>query len=371
VSLNSSERIVRRFYQQYVTERDRALLDLVFHPCPTQSYLDAALEMCDIEVLGSSKSLMLSYLMREHPELQFSPYVKPRLQGLVDFFRFANIRTLSHFSKIGKALAARDIPILIFKGAVMKALRSGLSRPMGDVDILIAPEHMATAVKTCIDLGYHDAMTGVSNAVDIVTESGDSAVDIHKAIFEGGGNADAFHRGLFARARKTEAFGVPVLMPSHEDLLFIVLANLTKNLREKTSIHGLFFALLDTRFLLGDKTDFNWDIVSENIRNTGMELPVRFGAEFMNSLVPDIIPDLDMHMPLSSKLEAYCNQIIFDEDYFRKRQAVCQNIRVVDLKTYPWHFGKMICKFLVLKKLRAIPAFVRWYLKTREAKHES
>lgn len=371
MNLSHSDRIVRRFYHQYVMERDRTLLNLVFNPAPTQKHLDEALEVCDIEILGANKSLMLSYFMHDHPELVFSPYTKPRLQGLVDFYRFANIKTLSYFSKIGKALNIQNIPILIFKGAAMKKLRPALSRPMGDVDILIPPEHMAQAVKTCISLGYHDAMTGTHKAVDIHTANNESAVDIHSAILESGKNIDAFHHGLFARAREVKAFGARVMLPSHEDLLFIVLANLTKNLREKTSIHGLFYALLDIKFLLADKPNFNWDIISENIKNTDTELPVRFGAEFMNSLVPGIVPDMDVHLPLSFEMEAYCNQIIFDEDYFNKRQAICQAIRVVELKNYPWHYGKIIFKFLLLKKMRNLPAFVRWYLRTREAKHAS
>jgi hypothetical protein len=360
-----AERVVRRFYQQYVNERDRALVDLVFSPSPTQACLDEALRVCDIEVLGAHKSLMLSYFMRDHPGLEFPPYAKPRLQGLVDFYRFANVGTLAHFAKIGRALNAGDIPILLFKGAAMKVLRPDLPRPMGDVDILVPPECLARAVKICVDLGYHDAMTGTRRAVDIHSAENESAVDIHSAILEGGKNAAAFHRDLFARARALEAFGARVFLPAHEDLLFIVLANLTKNLREKTSIHGLFYALLDTRFLLADKPDFAWGIVRENVRNTDTELPVRFGAEFMNSLVPGLVPAMDAHLPLSPRMEAYCNQIIFDEEYFNKRQTACQAIRVVDLKNYPWHYGRMILNFLLLKKLRRLPAFVRWYLKTR------
>jgi hypothetical protein len=341
----------------------------VFSPSPTQSCLDEALRVCDIEVLGAHKSLMLSYFMRDHPELEFSPYAKPRLQGLVDFYRFANVRTLAHFSKIGKALNAADIPVLLFKGAAMKVLRPDLSRPMGDVDILVPPACLARAVNTCLALGYHDALTGTRHAVDIHTAENESAVDVHSAVLEGGGNAGAFHSGLFARAREVEAFGARAFLPAHEDLLFIVLANLTKNLREKTSVHGLFYALLDARFLLADKPDFNWDVVREDCENTGAELPARLGAEFMNSLAPGLVPDLDVHLPLSPQVEAYCDRIIFDEDYFNKRRAVCQAIRVVDLKNYPWRYGRMIFKFLLLKKLRRIPAFVRWYLRTREAGH--
>lgn len=367
--LSPSERILRKFYDVYVGEREQALLNLVFHPAPTQSHLDAALKVCDIEVMGAYKSLMLSYFMRAHPELEFSSYVKPRLHGLVNFYRFANIATLSHFAKIGKVLNASGIPMVLFKGAAMKTLRPGLSRPMGDVDIIIPHKHMPHAVKLCRNLGYHDAMTGSPNAVDIHTADNKGAVDIHSAILEGGKNTAAFHRRLWARAKEVETFGVRVFLPAHEDLLFIVLANLAKNLREKTSLHTLFYALLDAHFLLADKPNFDWTIVQQNSKDLDSELAVRFGADFMNGLVPGIIPEMNANLPLSPEMEAYCNQIIFDEDYFNKRQAVCQAIRVVDLKNYPRHYGKLIFKFLLLKKLRKSPAFVRWYLNKHEANH--
>lgn len=367
MSSSMVDTVVNRFFSQYVTERDRTLLSLVFHPSPEQHFLDETIERCDIEAMGSHRSLMLSYCMLEHPELTFSSYVKPRLKGLMDFYRFANIQTLAHFSKIGKAMNKRKITPLIVKGAAMKYLRPSLSRPMGDVDILIPAHSMQEAVKVCLGLGYEDAMTGLGHAVDIQTPDGKGAVDIHTAIIEGCPNSKGFHQGLVSRARVVVAFGVRVLLPAHEDLLFIVLANLTKNLRAKTSVHGLMYALLDVKFLLSDKPDFNWAIVKENIKNTDSELPVRFGAEFINSLVPDLVPDLDANLPLSPAMDAYCNEIVFDEDHFSQRQAYCQAIRIVDLKNYPRHFGKIILKYLLLKKLRKYPAFVRWYLKRKES----
>ena len=368
MNMSVAGRVMRRLYQENVTERDRVLLDLVFSSSLTQRELDKALEVCDIEVLGGAKSLLLSYIMRDRPDLRFSGYAAPRLRGLINYYRFANMRVLSHFSRIGRALNAAGIPMLVFKGGAMRILRPELYRPMSDVDILVPPGRLAEAVKIGERLGYHDAMTGSNTAVDLHAANDESALDIHHAVFETGGGAEAFHRGLFARARETEAFGVRVWLPAHEDLAFIVLANLTKNLRGKTSLRGLFYALLDFKFLLADKPGFDWGIVRENIKNTDAELPVRFGAEFMNSLVPGIVPDIDLHLPLSPKMEAYCEQVIFDEDFFHPFQAVCRAIRVADLKNHPRHFGKMIVKFLLLKKLREIPAFVRWHLKTRESR---
>jgi hypothetical protein len=314
--------------------------------------------------MGAHKSLLLSYLMRDHPELKFSDYAGPRLKGLISFHRFANMKILAHFSKIGKALNGAGIPMLLFKGGAMKVLRPELSRPMGDVDVLIPEERLEEAVRVCEGLGYLHHREESRHAVDFHTEN-ENAVDVHHSVFDPGRDYARFHRDLFARARERAAFGVDFLLPCHEDLFFLVLANFTKNLREHTTLHGLFYALADCRFLLADKPGFAWNTVREDARNSGRELEVKFAAEFLNAVAAGTVPDAEERFPLTPGMEDFCNQVIFDEDFYLPRQKACQAIRVVELKNRPRHYGARIAKFLLLKKLRQIPAFVRWYLKTR------
>jgi len=367
MSRSASERAVRKLYQHHVTERDQVLLDLVFSSSVTQKTLDDCLEICDIEAMGAHKSLLFSYFMREHPELRFPAYAAPRLKGLITFYRFTNIQTLQHFSRIGKALNAAGIPMLIFKGAAMKILRPELPRPMEDVDILVPPERLDEAVRICQNLGYRDSRSGATHAVDIHTADGKAAVDIHHALFTAddtdGPVAADFHRRLMARASERGAFGVRVLLPAPEDLIFIVLTNLAKNLRNKSSLHGLFYALLDSRFLLRAKPSLDWEIVRNNIQATNTELLVSLALEFMEALAPGLGPDFRAHLPASKKMADFCNQIVFDEDFLHHRREACRGILVLDLKNYPWHYGKMIFKLLLLKKLRRFPFFVRWYLR--------
>ena len=142
----------------------------------------------------------------------------------------------------------------------------------------------------------------------------------------------------------------------------MVLANFTKNLREHTSLKGLYLALCDCHFLLRNKPDFRWEIVREDAKNSDKELEVRFAAEFMNRIVPETIPLEKLGIPISTSMEAFCNQVIFDEDIFLQRQKECQAIRVVELKNHPWREGIRIGKFLILKQIRKHPWLVKQYL---------
>ena len=241
-------RLVTKLYGTHLSARDQHLLDFRFAKAPTQAMLDDCLEQCDIEALGGAKSILLAYARREHPELIFSDYAGPRIDGLIHYFHFANTKTLAHFSRIGKALNRAGIPLLLFKGAAMRALRPELPRPMGDSDILIPAERIGEATRIGEGLGYLHSREESKHAVDFHTER-ESAVDVHHAIFDPDRDYAAFHAGLFARATPARAFGVDILMPSREDLCFLVMANLTKNLREHTNLHSIYFSLEDCAWL--------------------------------------------------------------------------------------------------------------------------
>ena len=353
-------RVVAKLYGTHLTARDQCLLDFRFAKAPTQAMLDECLEQCDIEVLGGHKSLLLAYARREHPELVFSDYARPRIDGLIRYYHFANTRTLAHFSRIGKALNQAGIPILLFKGAAMRSLRPGLPRPMGDADILIPAGRIEEATRIGEGLGYLHTREESKHAVDFHTRN-ESAVDVHHSIFDPDRDYTAFHAGLFSRATPTTAFGVDLLLPSREDLCFLVMANLTKNLREHTTLHSIYFSLEDCAWLQRERP-LNWDIVREDAVTSGHEVETTLAAAFMNAAVPGLFPEPEELFPALSGVEDFCNQVIFDEDYFLPRQRHCQAIRVVELKNEPWRHGSRILKFLVLKKLRGFPPFVRWYL---------
>lgn len=360
--------LVDTLRDKYFSKEDQVLLTLVCSENPSQESLDECLAVYDIEAAGGLKSLLLSYLLHDNPHLQPSEYAGPRLKGLIKFWRFRNLKTLSHFSKIGRALNEANIPLLLFKGGAMKFLRPALSRAMGDVDILVPKERFAEAVRIGEDLGYMHTHDDSRHGVDFHTET-ESAVDVHHSIFDYSGKAKQFHKGIFQRAKPCHGFGVEFLLPCHEDLYFLVLTNLTKNLREHTSLKGLQSAFCDCHFLPKNKADFDWRIVWENAVLSETTHEARFAVEFMNALVPGLIPDMDQNFPVSAKdMDVFCNQIVFDANFLRKRQEACQKIRVVQLKNHPWQFGKQIATYLVMKRLRHNPAFVRWYLNSSNTK---
>ncbi|MBQ3060250.1 MAG: nucleotidyltransferase family protein [Desulfovibrio sp.] len=371
MAISSLAAIIERLYHQYVSEQDQALLDLVFKRAPVQADVDACLQKADIEVLGGNKSLLLSYLLHEHPELRLGSYAEPRVRGLMRYYHFQNTRTLSHFARIGKALNRAGIPFVLFKGGAIKALRPELSRPMGDTDILLPPGTIREAVRLCEGLGYQHIHGKPTHAVGMHTDKED-AVDLHYLLFDEGRDMAALQAGIFERAKAHKAFGVDFLLPCHEDLFFLVLTNFTKNLHDHTTLGGLYYALCDCRYLLDACPSLEFALVRENAHLGDKEMEVRFAADFMNRVIPGIIPEPERNLPYADKVDDFCNLLVFDENFYMPLRHECQAMRVAELRNYPCLHGRKIVKFLFMDKMRRFPGFVRWYLqrqKTKGGKH--
>ncbi|GHV86528.1 hypothetical protein AGMMS50230_21360 [Spirochaetia bacterium] len=356
-------------YRRTIKPEDHILINTVFSLPPTQKMLSECLRVCDIEAMRiHHKILMLSYLAHDYPELDFSEYAGPRLAGLIRFYRFANIKLFVHLSRIGKALDAAGIPILLLKGGAMKVLRPAFSRSMGDIDILVPNNAFSKAFTICEGLGYRDAHMGAPHSIDLLDQKGASCLDIHWKILSFG-NDTAFCKALFTRARPMVVSGIRLLLPAPEDLFFMLLINLEKNLREETSLHSFFFSLIDSRFLLFENGPFNWEIVKENINKTGAFYQTRMAAEFINTLVPGLIPEMEKHFLWNTKTKKKAanswNKTVFGRDVIEPKAAACRKITVWELKQKPLFYGLKILKFLILKNLWSFPFVIRRHLTTR------
>ena len=180
---------------------------------------------------------------------------------------------------------------MILKGGAMKFLRPELPRIMGDIDILVPDNVFMKSAKIACSLGYvfYDIY---SHSIDIHKPDSDSGVlDIHRFIFIGTGHERKLLKNLFKRSREENVFGVKTLIPSNEDMMFISLVNLARNLREKTSQAGLIYTIFDCKFLQESKPDFDWEIVKENARLTKTEVQMNFAIKFLMRISKNIFPE--------------------------------------------------------------------------------
>lgn len=139
--------------------RDERLIRLVLSDDAGQQTLDAFLQNWDLEHEGSRSGLILAIFKQQHPELDFHMYSGPRLDGLVNYFRFKNLSMLSEAARIAKDNRSRGKDYAVSGNCAMRlrvpqnprfstelavldsaALRKSIYKPMADMILSRASE---------------------------------------------------------------------------------------------------------------------------------------------------------------------------------------------------------------------------------------
>ena len=272
-------------------ELDRKLLRLALSESLGQEELDAFLDSWDIEAAPIKSVLLVAYLMKTRPELKFPASLTPRLTGVLSFCRFQNLKREAHFCKLGAALREQGIPFLILKGGAMKVYRPDFPRWMNDIDLLVPAAEYDRATTIALDLGYGDPMP-TDHSMDLrLPGSNEGLLDIHKHLEMFTGKEESLNDGLFSRALERELFSVRGLLPCPEDMVFISLVNLYKNMAKNQTPESSVTSFFDLKYLTGLKDGFDFDIVLEDARISGGEFEILYAATVAEAVVPGLFPD--------------------------------------------------------------------------------
>ena len=273
---------------------------------------------------------------------------------------------MSEFHKIGSALVAEGIDFLTFKGGALRHLRPELPRIMGDIDILVKENRFGNALRIVRNMGY--VCNVDRHSVDLHYKGSEQGIlDIHKYYFMNTGKERSINARLFGRAARTEIFGVSCLLPSNEDLLFITLVNMVRNIADYNSSEGIPYTLFDTQYLIQSAGEFDWNIVYENGLATGTLAHLRFAAHFINNIFPDLIPEqLFNSFSTDKELDDLCNVIAFNRYYMHPRQLRSHELSVEAVlkdKKLIKDFLKVRPQYTFLKLFRTNATVARLILK--------
>lgn len=350
---------------KFISKENRQLLQIAFCPELEQATLDAFMSCWDIEKMTSDKALLLAYVMKKRPDLDFGAYNGPRLKGLLSYYRFQNLNLISHFSKIVTALNKKNIVPMILKGGAMKYLCPDLPRAMGDIDILVdSPKSYNLAKETVKELGYTYNEEPHSIDVHLRSDPDKGILDIHQFLGFDFCSHPLFIKDVFQRAKINNIFKAETYLPTHEDLFFICLNNISQNIKISTSIQGLPFAFFDLFYLSNTKKHFDWNIVFHNIFAINANVQSYIAAKFINKIIPDFIPQ--PFFENKKIISNVCNAIYMDKFYtlyVHDVKLACKKLKIKEalknkdsLKTYvkfktQHFFTKRIVKSPLLSKL--------------------
>ncbi len=368
-TLNITDALIENFENNIMKDEEKKLIKMFFDPNVNQNQLDELLKEWDIEVKHGSKNLLLAYFMKYHPELEFNSYNKPRLMGLLNNIRFKNVKVFSHFVKIAKLLNQNNITPMILKGGLMRILRPELPRIMGDIDILVNEKDFLKSANLATSLGYTYDKIDI-HSIDLHDKDGRGALDIHKFIYMGGKTDKKILSGLLKRATKQNVFGLDILIPSNEDMLFIILNNLARNLRDNTSKAGTLFAIFDCHYLINSKKDFDWNVVIENAKLSGTQIYINFAMKFINKLSPFVLKNY-LDTPLFEKeTQNYSLCVMYKRFYLEEMREQTRKMKIKNIfKEYSlMDYLKIKPKYFLLKRLIGHPFLIKTFIKDIKTK---
>ena len=284
------DKIILSQGNEAMSSLDRKLLEMALSENISQEELDGFLKGWDIEAAPIKTVMLVAYLMKTRPDLRFPQSIVPRLNGVLSFCRFQNLKREAHLTKVGDAFGKEGIPFAILKGGAMKVYRPDFPRWMNDIDILVPADKYERAVDLAVSLGYDKPMV-TDHSVDFhLPGSDEGLIDIHKHLEMFTGNELSLNDGLFARAEFTDIFSTKGYLPGREDMLFISLVNLYKNLAKNQTQESSLTTFYDINYLLTGKAEFDYSVVKENARLTGGEFQVLYASKLIDSVVPGLIP---------------------------------------------------------------------------------
>lgn len=353
------------FYKCFISAEAQQFINLFMKPDLAQAELDNFLNVWDIEQHGADTALLLAYVMNEHPDLTFNDYTAPRLSGVKNYFRFKNLERIAEFKKVVGALNEKGIVPLVLKGGALKYLRPDLPRVMNDIDILLPDvKSYQQALKIAEDLGYH--LTTAEHSTDLSKANNEGVLDIHWCMDYYIKNRDEFTAGLFKRAEKQHVFGAECFVPAKEDMLFLLLFHLAKNLRASSCRSALPYTVFDLKYLTG--FNLNGDIVLDDIEMTDSGVMILTAVKFLNKLAPGLVDEAFFNKEgLKDKVSKTLLRDIFYARYVFDVKYACKGLKflpclksVADFKFYLKNKVQHFITKRMIKSDRAVKWFLNW-----------
>ena len=287
-----SQNVISYYKNSYISENDEKLLKIIFNENVSQADLDNFLSEWDIEKEGAHKALIFSYFMKTHPKLIYSQYIEPRLNGMLKYYRFKNLNLLSHYKRICTALTEANIDILIIKGGALRHCNPDFPRLMGDIDIIVPEKDYKKAKEITLGFGYKYEES--PHSIDIHDPNTNiNLLDIHHKLDTQTICGASIYKDLFKRAKREKVFNVDnIFVPCTEDMMFLLLINLNKNLAHFNNTPGILYSIIDSMYLINLKPDFDWNIIRKNAIKTKTEHQVAVTLNFLNEYVPQKLPEM-------------------------------------------------------------------------------
>lgn len=125
-----------------IREQDQLLINLILSDSPTQGDLDSFLSNWDLEVEGANNGLLLALFKQRHPELVFNQYVGPRLDGLIRYFRFMEVKFMVELKRFYREMTSIGIHFMLLGDMALRLMMPDTPRSIRQIEVGVPKKYV-------------------------------------------------------------------------------------------------------------------------------------------------------------------------------------------------------------------------------------
>ena len=331
--------------------------------------------------LDNATAKLIPFLYLRLKELNIGDDEIKQIKGVNKFTWYKNLLLIDSVKKIIPLFNKENIPVILLKGVPLlkNVYKNTGARSLGDVDMLIDPNHVekAVGIMRANDWAYHDqSHFAINRSSDPISNKyikeitfinkQDVRIDLHwrlfMFLFKDNKEHPMSYAEVFNHSLDFDLQGVKCKIPCQEDMIIHIIVHGAEQIFQRT-----LRWVLDVVSLIRTTT-IDWDFLIERIKKFGVavELNVAFSYLLKNYSIP--VPE-SFRQELS-KLPMKKEKV---KDYYRKANhtefMVCGKLsnlwrgywlyeRKGTTFTSWYYFIDYFCKSLGITKKRQMPAFI-------------
>lgn len=277
------KRIINNLWEQVLKSIgtiDQGLLRLVLEDNGTQEDLDAFLNGWDIEKAPIRCIILLANVMKTRPDLKFPGNIIPRLNGVLSYSRFKNLRSEVILDRLVKSFKDKGIHFKVAGDMAMRSLFPEKPWWVDNLEILVSESDLSSAIET-------------ANKIDNEEIIRISLIPVSESIIN-----------RFAP----------------EDLTYYALVNIHDNLMEGQPLQGCLTTILAVKYLYSSKDNFDRSIVSEDAVLSENGFQIFLASKAIESVVPGLFTEDMTHHLSDRNLRKRLINFLFRRDVLAKKR---------------------------------------------------
>lgn len=276
---------------EFLQDKKGRILTLAVAESMEHKEREKILSDIDIETLQASDALLLALARQRYEVADFGADIEPRLKGLIQYQRFANLKQQAVFSETAGLLNRAGIVPMISHDSAMKYYRPDGLRYFDSVEFVALSLEDFGAIRSVLSkAGY----AFEDNAYAFDASRDDSAGGLKIRVL----NADAMRkdvpelllRTIAERGGIKEPGGAYCYVPSPEDTVLLTANRIWMKLKNSNNFPGVAFDIMDLHYMIR-VYGASQDIIINRVSSSKVHLcEYCFTAKFVNRIFERLIP---------------------------------------------------------------------------------